>query len=239
MDDFTSGLRHVPFAHGRFFGVREATVAQIERVVAKLAHHGELGFGFGQRKADTLILRQRRAESFAFLHICPSFVHGGLRRAQTLQPNQRSGIVEACHDRAEGTILLGHEALRRDEDIVKEDRPAPNGLGADIVEMGSFDALFVQVHKKRTDPPRTALGITRTGKDHRRISLRSKAHRGLLAIQSPAVTGLGSPKLQVRRIGPAARLGQSQPDHRRTRRDTGHPILGDFRGGVLRDHAAH
>src|SRR3546814_9559611 len=77
----------------------------------------------------SLILHQRRAESFAFLHICPSFVHGGLRRAQTLQPNQRSGIVEACHDRAEGTILLGHEALRRDEDIVKEDRTEERRVG--------------------------------------------------------------------------------------------------------------
>jgi len=239
VNDLAGGLGQIPFAHCRLGGVRQAAVAQVQRVIAKLAHHGQLRLGLGQREADALILHDRRAERLAFPDIGPGFIHRRLRRAQAFQPDQRARKIEARHDRGKGTVLLGHHVLGRNEHIVEKHRSAPDRLGADVVKMGALDAVLVQIDEKRADPARAPVRIARAREHHRCVGLGRKAHRGFFAVQTPAVAGLRRLEDQVRRVRSAARFGQAQANDSIPRDNLGHPFRSDLAGGVPGHHPPH
>ena len=76
----------------------QSGVAPRQRVVAKLASRSEHRVRFGKRESDALVLRDRGAEGLSVLGVLPRLVKRGLRRANALQPDQRSAVAELAEN---------------------------------------------------------------------------------------------------------------------------------------------
>ena len=239
MDDLAGGFGHIPLAHGGLGGVGVAAIAEIQGIVAELAHHGELGFGFGQRESHALILGEGGAKCLPLLNIGPGFIDRGLRRGDTFQTDQRPAEIEPRHDGAEGPAFRRHQAFRWNNNIVEEDRSAPDGLGADIIEMGAADAFFGEIDKKGADPVGAGGAVFGTGEDDGGIRLIGGTHGGFLTVEPPAIGRFLGFELQARRIGTAARLRQAETDDLFPCDNSGDPFHGNIPPGMLRDHPAH
>ena len=174
----TFGTYHLHIAAS---AVWAAAVAQRECVEAELPHHGELGFGFRERKANALILRDRPLEGDPLGAVLPGFVHRRLGRADAFEADQGAAIVEAGHDLGKALVLLGHQAFGGDEHVIEEDRTPADRPGADVVEMRPSNAALVEIDKERADAAGAILDAAGTRKDNGGIALSEK----LIEVFSP------------------------------------------------------
>src|SRR5258708_5803075 len=63
-----------------------------------------------------------------------------MRRADTLQADQRAAVVEALHHLREALALVAEAVAHRHAHVVEEDRAAADDGAADVVEVGARDA---------------------------------------------------------------------------------------------------
>src|SRR5690606_25348041 len=144
----------------------------------------DIGRRFGERERDTLEGADRLAERLAVARPLQRLVEGLLGSAETGEPDDRTGVVEALHDREEAGSFFPDECVGRDRGAVEVQRGPADGPAAEVVEGGTAHCGVVQVDPEGADA--TGARTAGAGKHDGPVRSHTEGDRGLLAVQRPA-----------------------------------------------------